>query len=164
MRASLSRLLFFVDAVVACGIALLVLVAWLAPGAVGEAGDGHGGWQLALHWSPGSMTAAGWLAAALVAANVAYAVLGRQPRAPLRHVVSQGSDGPVLLQREALENALRASADALEVVARTRVHVRQAAAAGRRMVVHVQFAAPTASPCTTPARRCAGRCTPGCAS
>ncbi|MEZ5965826.1 MAG: hypothetical protein R3F56_18465 [Planctomycetota bacterium] len=137
LRAVIGRVLVLLNLAAAVVAAAVVVLAWVSPGRLG-AFDPEAG-TLTLHLAHG-MRPVSWLGLLLLVADVLYLIYGRAPRAPLRHIVSETRDGTVLVTREAIENALRATGEALPEVSRLRVSIRQTGL--RRLIVHAWFSSP----------------------
>lgn len=136
LRAVFARTLNAAHVAFAVGAAALLVAVWAAPASFGE----WDGATLRLSLDPQHATGlrvATLVGAGLLVLDVLYLLYGRRPRAPLRHVVSEGEGGSVLVAREAIEVGLRAAGEALSAVSRVRVSLQQAGL--RRLVVHAQF-------------------------
>lgn len=142
LRAVIGRGLVLLNLAAAVTAAVVVVLAWVSPTSIGTWDETQGTLTVHLADRHGVRTVS-WLGLLLLLADLLYLFYGRPPRAPLRHVVSETRDGPVLVTREALENSLRAAGESLPEVSRLRVSVRQTGM--RRLIVHAWFSAPDAT-------------------
>lgn len=137
LHAVIGRGLVLLNLAAAVVGAVVVVLLWASPSALGTWDDAQGTLTVRLADGHGML---GWLGLLLLVANALYLLYGRTPRTPLRHIVSQTRDGTVLVTREALENSLRSAGEGLPEVSRLRVSIRQTGK--RRLVVHAWFSAP----------------------
>ncbi len=136
LRSVFARGLVAAHIVFALAAAVLALSMWAAPSALGQWDPATGQLVLEIDKTMRLRLAAS-VAALLLVLDVLYVLYGRVPREPLRHVMSEGSGGSVMVAREAIESGLKAAGEALATVSRVRVALRHAGL--RRLVVHVQF-------------------------
>ena len=136
LRAVFARTLSAAHVAFAVGAAILLVSVWAAPASLGEWDGATGRLSLDTQHATG-LRLATLVGAGLLVLDVLYLLYGRRPRAPLRHVVSEGEGGSVLVAREAIEVGLRAAGEALSAVSRVRISLQQAGL--RRLVVHAQF-------------------------
>lgn len=134
-RRFTGRLLLWTNLLVANFAAVLAVVGYVDPTALGMSGPTGNSYVLPLDTvAARSLFIA---AAALLLLNGLW-LLRRQPAAtPLQHVLSDADGGQVRIAREALETGLRAAGETLPEITRLRVSVHPGN--GKRIVVHSQF-------------------------
>lgn len=143
LRTVFSRTLIAAHVGFAVAAAVLAVSTWAAPATLGEWNVEAGRLTLDVGKATGLRFSA-LVGAILLVLDGLYLVYGRRPKEPLRHVMSEGSGGSVMVAREAIEVGLRTAGEALGSVSRVRVALRHAGL--RRLVVHVQFHATEGSP------------------
>jgi hypothetical protein len=143
LRLVLRRLLVWANVLAGLGAAILVVLLWVAP-------EWFGAWDERLQVLAVALRERSaalflfWPAVLLLVANLVYVLYGRQPRQPLRFVVSEEPGGTVRVTREALESGLRTAGEALAGISRLRVHVEHAGL--KRVRVRAVFQTPDGVP------------------
>lgn len=139
LRGITGRLLVAAHVLAAAAAALVVVLVYLRPMEVGSFDEVAGTLELPVR-GHGGVTLVFWLALALLVADLWYLLRGRQPRQPLRHVISDVEGGTVKVSRDALETGLRTAGESLLEITRLRVIVEQPGL--KRLLVRAQFQAP----------------------